>query len=158
MIFVTVGNHNQGFERLVKKMDEIAEKINEKVIMQIGHTNYKPANAEYFTFIENFEEIIRLNREARVVVSHAGAGSILTALEHKTPVIIVPRLKKFYEHMDDHQLEIAEAMSENQRVKVVYDIDCLEDCLISEFKFINVNNENKLAYSVKRFLLSISSS
>ena len=39
MIFVTVGMHTAGFERLVKKMDEIAGKIDEEVIMQIGGTS-----------------------------------------------------------------------------------------------------------------------
>lgn len=155
MIFVTVGSHYQGFERLVKKMDEIAEKINEKVVMQIGNTKYKPVNAQYFDFIESFEEIERLNREARVVVCHAGAGSILTALEQRTPVIVVPRLKKFNEHMDDHQVDIAEAMSENQRVKVVYDMEDLEKSLKSEFTFVDRCNENKLVDSLKNYLLSV---
>jgi UDP-N-acetylglucosamine transferase subunit ALG13 len=81
VIFVTVGNHYQSFERLVRKMDEIAGRIDEKVIMQFGTTEYKPVNAKYFDFIESFEEIDRLNKEARVVVSHTGVGSILTALE-----------------------------------------------------------------------------
>jgi len=155
LIFVTVGSHYQGFERLVKKMDEIAEKINEKVVMQIGNTKYKPVNAQYFDFIESFEEIERLNREARVVVCHAGAGSILTALEQRTPVIVVPRLKKFNEHMDDHQVDIAEAMSENQRVKVVYDMEDLEKSLKSEFTFVDRCNENKLVDSLKNYLLSV---
>ncbi len=156
MIFVTVGSHYQGFERLIRKMDDIAGRIDEKVIMQIGHTNYKPVNAKYFNFIESFEEIERLNREARIVVSHAGAGSILTALEQRTPVIVVPRLKKFNEHMDDHQLEIAEAMSEDKRVKVVDDIEYLEECLELELSSADEHNENKLVDSVKNYLSSIS--
>lgn len=151
-----MGSHYQGFDRLIKKMDEIAGKIDEKVIMQIGHTNYKPMNAKYFDFIETFAEIERLNREARVVVSHAGAGSILTALEQKTPVIVVPRLKKYDEHMDDHQLEIAEAMSENKMVNVTHDIDDLEDLLEMDFSFVNKSNENKLVDSLKNYIQSIS--
>ena len=153
---MTVGSHYQGFERLIKKMDEIAGRIDEEVIMQIGHTDYKPVNARYFDFLESFEEIERLNREVRVVVSHAGAGSILTALEQQSPVIVVPRLKKFGEHMDDHQLEIAEAMSENQRVKAVYDVNELEECLQSDLSFVDERNENRLVESVKDYLSSIS--
>lgn len=153
---MTVGSHYQGFERLIKKMDEIAGQIDEEVVMQIGHTDYQPVNARFFEFLESFEEIERLNREARVVVSHAGAGSILTALEQRIPVIVIPRLKKFNEHMDDHQLEIAEAMSENQRVKAVYDVDDLEDCLQSDLSFVDERNENKLMESVRDYLSSIS--
>jgi UDP-N-acetylglucosamine transferase subunit ALG13 len=71
-------------------MDEIAGRIDEAVIMQIGETTYKPKNARYFRFTSN-EEIDRLYEDTRVVVCHAGVGSILTTLEHGKPVIAVPR-------------------------------------------------------------------
>lgn len=137
-------------------MDEIAGKTDEQVIMQIGYTTYKPVNAEYFSFLESFEEILRLNREARVVVSHAGAGSIVTALKEKTPVIVVPRLKKYDEHMNDHQLEIAKAMSENKNVTVVYDVETLDDCLKSDFNFVEEFVDDKLATQLKKYILSLS--
>lgn len=155
MIFVTVGSHYQGFDRLIKKMDEIAGKIDEKVIMQIGHTEYKPANAEYFDFVDDFQEIERLNREARVVVSHAGAGSILTALKLGSPVIVVPRLKKYDEHMDDHQLEIADAMSSKEGVFTVYDVDDLELHLNDNFLIDSHLNKNKLVDSLKQYLATL---
>ncbi|AKB29148.1 Beta-1,4-galactosyltransferase CpsIVG [Methanosarcina siciliae C2J] len=156
MIFVTVGSHYQGFDRLIKKMDEIAGKTDETVIMQIGYTTYKPVNAEYFSFLEGFEEILRLNREARVVVSHAGAGSIVTALKEKNPVIVVPRLKRYNEHMNDHQLEIAKAMSENRNVTVIHDIDSLDDCLKSDFYFIEDFVDDRLKVQLKKYILSLS--
>lgn len=154
MIFVTVGNHYQGFERLVRKMDEIAGRIDEKVIMQIGTTEYKPVNAEYFDFDE-YGKIQELNSSSRIVVSHAGVGSILTALEQKKPIIIVPRLKNFSEAMDDHQLEIAEAMSENHNVKAVYDVKELENCLTKNLNFLDESKDNLLVNSVKNYLSSI---
>lgn len=128
MIFVTIGNPHQGFERLIKKMDEIAESINEKVIIQIGHTKYNPRNAEYFDF-KTYPEIQELNQKARVVVCHGGVGSIITALEQGTPVISVPRLKKYGEHSNDHQLDIVNAMAEEGKIIAVYDVDELEDAL-----------------------------
>ena len=156
MIFVTVGNHYQGFERLVRKMDEIAGRIDEKVIMQIGTTEYKPVNAEYFSFIESFEEIEKLNKEARVVVSHAGVGSILTALEQGTPVIIVPRLKKFDEHMDDHQLEIAEALSQDQKIKVIQNIEDIEAAILKEYKDSKDSKKNEtLINNIKNYLTGL---
>lgn len=158
MIFVTVGNHNQGFDRLIKKMDEVAGVIDEQVVMQVGYTTYKPVNAEYFSFVESFEEILRLNREARVVISHAGAGSIVTALKEKTPVIVVPRLKKYNEHMNDHQLEIAKAMSENKNVITIYDINNLEDLLKTDFIFVDKLQEDGLVGFLKDYISSISSS
>jgi beta-1,4-N-acetylglucosaminyltransferase len=156
LIFVTVGNHNQGFDRLIKKMDEIAGITDEQVIMQIGYTTYKPVNAEYFSFLESFEEILRLNREARVVVSHAGAGSIVTALKEKTPVIVVPRLKRYDEHMNDHQLEIAKAMSENKNVTVIYDVEDLDDYLKLDFNFVEEFVNDKLSTQLKKYILSLS--
>lgn len=158
MIFVTVGNHDQGFDRLIAKMDEIAGKIDEKVVMQIGYTNYKPVNAEYFSFIDSFEEILRLNRDSRVVVSHAGAGSIVTALKQKTPVIAVPRLKKYNEHMNDHQLEIAHAMSDDKNITIVYNVESLENCLKSNFHFVEDYADNKLVFQLKKYILSLSQS
>lgn len=156
VIFVTVGSHYQGFDRLIKKMDEIAGKTDEKVIMQIGHTSYKPVNAEYFDFVDDFSKIEQLNRDARVVVSHAGAGSILTALKLGTPVIVVPRLKRYNEHMDDHQLEIAEAMSRNRNVSVAKDLNYLDELLKSDFLYVKEESKDKLLLSVKVYLDNIS--
>ena len=121
-----------------------------------GNTKYKPVNAEYFSFLESFEEILRLNREARVVVSHAGAGSIVTALKEKTPVIVVPRLKKYDEHMNDHQLEIAKAMSENKNVTVVYDVEDLDNYLKLNFNFVEEFVNDKLSTQLKKYILSLS--
>jgi UDP-N-acetylglucosamine transferase subunit ALG13 len=135
------------------KMDEIAGKIDENVIMQIGYSHYKPLNAEYFEFTDDFENIRRLNGMARVIVSHAGAGSIITALQAGTPVLIVPRLKKFNEHIDDHQLEISEALSDNPLVKVIYDLDELESCLGLKFDIKDKRRSvNDLALSLKKYL------
>lgn len=129
MIFVTVGVM-YGFDRLVKEMDEIAGRIAEAVVMQIGETTYKPKNARYFRFTSN-EEIDRLYEDARVVVCHAGVGSIVTALEHGKPVIAVPRRKKYGEHVDDHQLEIARELEKEGAIIAIYNISDLEKALHS---------------------------
>jgi UDP-N-acetylglucosamine transferase subunit ALG13 len=156
MIFVTVGNHYKGFDRLVKKMDEIAENTSEKVIIQIGQTYYKPKNAKFFDFTD-YGTMQKLCKEARVVVSHAGVGSIITALEQQTPIIIVPRLKKYNEVIDDHQLDIAEALLDHQLVKTVYDLTQLEESLKSNFNMGDrASNKNKLSGSIKNYLIMIS--
>jgi len=129
MIFVTVGMHYQGFERLIKKMDEIAGRIDEEVVMQIGFTKHKPRNAKYFDFVDDDEKVLEYFRRVRVIVSHAGAGTLLNALHFGKPVIVVPRLKKFGEHVDDQQLELAELISKMGKGVAVYDIDELEDAL-----------------------------
>lgn len=135
-------------------MDQIAGSINEKVIMQIGYTDYKPVNAEYFDF-EDYSVIQKLTRGSRVVVSHAGAGSIITAFEQKKHIIIVPRLKEFNEIIIDHQFEIANSLSKNKNLTILYNVDNLELCLQSDFSFVDEHNDNRLVDSLKNYLHSL---
>ena len=128
MIFVTVGASKMDFNRLVEKADYIAGIIKENIVMQIGISKYHPVNAEYFRFIDR-SEIIRFYKEARVIICHAGIGTILTALELNKPTIVVPRLKEYGEHHDNHQLEISKKLEEEGRIMAVYDISKLEDVL-----------------------------
>jgi len=154
LILVTVGLM-YGFERLVKEMDGIAGRIDEAVIMQIGETTYKPKNARYFRFTSN-EDIDRLYGNARVVACHAGVGSILTALEHGKPVIAVPRRKKYGEHVDDHQLEIARELEKEGRITVVCDVWDLEKVLgdVSTVSKTLVENE-RLVNALGKYLNSL---
>jgi beta-1,4-N-acetylglucosaminyltransferase len=126
LIFVTVGGM-RAFERLIKEMDRVAGELDEKVVMQIGSTDYEPKNCDYFKFMPR-KDIEKLYDDARVVVSHAGGGSILTALEYNKPLVLVPRLRKYGEVFDDHQLEIAREM-EARGAAVVYDISKLESII-----------------------------
>ncbi|MBN2065644.1 MAG: beta-1,4-galactosyltransferase [Candidatus Thermoplasmatota archaeon] len=154
MIFVTVGTHSQGFDRLIQKMDEIAEKSTEKVIMQVGSTTYKPKNAEYFEFTENNQLIRELNKKARLVVCHGGAGAIITALDQGTPVIAIPRRKKYHEHVNDHQLELVQALEKSGKITALYDIEELENALnlaVMKSK-TNVTKENALVTTLRSYI------
>ena len=86
-----------------------------------------------------------LNKKARIVICHGGAGTIITALEEGKPVIAIPRLKKYNEHINNHQLELVDALSNNGKILVVHDIEMLENALKNPFidskKKINGNNE-----------------
>ena len=121
MILVTVGTHTQGFPRLIRQMDDIAADLAEEVVMQIGVTDYTPQHARFFRFAGQ-DELERLNEEADVVVTHAGVGSILTALGYGKPVIVVPRLAALGEHTDDHQLQITAALSASGQVVAVTNV------------------------------------
>jgi beta-1,4-N-acetylglucosaminyltransferase len=127
LIFVTIGMHTAGFDRLIKKMDEIAGTTNEEVIMQIGHSKYVPNKAKYFKFI-NEAELKEYCHEARIVVTH-GAMTIIDALEQGTPVIAVPRLQKYGEHLNDHQLYFVRELEKAGKVTAVYDVDNIEEAL-----------------------------
>ncbi|MDH7508576.1 MAG: PssE/Cps14G family polysaccharide biosynthesis glycosyltransferase [Methanomassiliicoccales archaeon] len=154
MIFVTVGTHNQGFERLIKKMDEIAGKIDQEVVMQIGSTDYEPKNAKWFKFIESEDDVLGYYEKADVIVAHAGAGTLLTALSLGKRVIVVPRLKKFEEHIDDQQIELAEALSREGKIIAVYDIEELERALreVKKLEPAAVERDMRLIEFLKEYI------
>jgi UDP-N-acetylglucosamine transferase subunit ALG13 len=151
MIFVTVGTHYQGFDRLIKKADEIAGKIDEKVIAQIGSTKFLPKNMIYFKFIKDEKKLLELHREARIIISHAGAGTLFTIFNNEKPVVIVPRLKKFNEAIDNHQLELSEVLKNEKKAVVVYNIDNLEKALKQAKKITFIKNK-KLVNFLKNYI------
>jgi UDP-N-acetylglucosamine transferase subunit ALG13 len=118
MIFVTVGLHEQEFVRLVRAADELAALVEESVLIQRGNTRFTPQSAQYFDFADE-ATVQEWLSEARVVVSHGGAGSILNALQAGKPLVVAPRLKRFREHIDDHQLELAQALVQYGRAVAV---------------------------------------
>ena len=150
MIFVTIGGF-RAFDRLVCQMDRIAGEVKDRVIMQIGFTEYEPTNCEWRRFMSR-TEVEDACADARLIVSHAGTGSILTALEHNKPLVLVPRLKAFGEVFDDHQLEIAREM-ERLGITVVYDIANLQSALENpDIKPVQVKGATGLAARLKDYL------
>lgn len=139
MILVTVGTHVLGFERLVKKMDEIASRIDEEVIIQIGHTSYIPKHAKYFDF-KNYQEMEDLIKEARILITHGGAGTILMGLAYKKPVISVPRLKEYNEVFVDHQLDLVYTLANQKRIIAVYNLELLEKTITMDFNNLHLSN------------------
>ncbi len=137
-----------GFDRLIKKMDEISNLIDEKVILQIGKTEYKPKYASYFNFI-NEKKFIELVNKTNLIVSHAGVGTILTAQNFKKQIIIVPRMKELNEHVDNHQVEIAKKFQEELGFHVVYDVDKLHS-EISNLRKIKNNFISEKNIMIKR--------
>jgi beta-1,4-N-acetylglucosaminyltransferase len=128
MIYVTVGNDFRAFDRFLKKMDEIAPRLPDNLVIQTGHSGYRPKNATHFDFI-SFDEAIDHIRKSKLVVSHAGIGTILLCKEYGTPVLILPRRKGYGEHMNDHQMEIAKALEERKAedIFVAFEEDRLEE-------------------------------
>lgn len=128
MIFVTVGTHEQQFNRLIQKVDELKRDgiINEPVFMQTGFSTYEPKYCEWKKLIP-YPEMLNKVKEASIVITHGGPASFIMPLqEHKIP-IVVPRQLKYEEHINDHQVEFSEFVSERQRnIIVVLDIEELE--------------------------------
>src|SRR3990170_1877416 len=129
LIFVSVGANPHPFNRLVEKMDELVRngEVKEEVILQVGMTPYQPMyvkKCKKFWSIKEYESILK---KCNLIISHAGLGNVMAAREHKKPIIVVPRQKRFSEHIDDHQLELSHYLEKNKRCFAVYDIDKLKD-------------------------------
>ena len=151
MIFVTVGMHTKGFDRLLKKMDEIAGTLTDEVVMQIGHTSFRPQNAKWFDFTTE-AGIKEWCKKARVVVTQP-AMSILDAQEQGAPVIVVPRLKKYNEVIDDHQLDFAEHLEKTGKVVAVYDVDKLEEALKKiDSSRVTLVRDKRLVNALKKYI------
>jgi len=131
LIFVTVGNDFRPFDRLLKKMDEIASSLPEEVWMQRGYSNYCPRNTFSFDFVP-MPVATEYLLKSRLVVSHAGIGTIILCKKFGVPLIILPRRKEFGEHMNDHQLEIAQALEQrkDEPVRVLYEEDQLHEKIL----------------------------
>lgn len=129
MIFVTLGNHNQPFYRLLKKIDELArDKAVRDVTVQVGYSDFEMKYCAFRKFVE-MNEFTELIKKSDFVISHAGAGTIQTAFSCGKPIIVVPRLKQYGEHTNDHQLEITRAMEAEDRIIAVYDTNKLAEAI-----------------------------
>jgi beta-1,4-N-acetylglucosaminyltransferase len=135
MIFVTVGNDFRSFDRLLRKMDEIALRIPSEIVIQRGYSKYSPKNVKHFDFVP-LDTATEYIRKARLVVSHAGMGTIILCKEYGIPILIFPRRKRYREHMNDHQLEIAKALEkrEGENIYVIYEEDQLEEKILKVLK------------------------
>jgi UDP-N-acetylglucosamine transferase subunit ALG13 len=147
LIFVTVGTQKFQFDRLFKELDRLVENgiINEEIVAQAGFTNYKPIhfNTVGLVSAEKMDEFIN---NSRFVLSHAGTSSIIKSLAMNKKVIVVPRLQEYDEHVDNHQLEIAEVFSKKNLISVCYKIDDLEDIImnidVKSFSTYHFDNSN----------------
>lgn len=122
MILLTVGTQLP-FDRLVVQVDRWAGAYAaEPVKAQIGPSTYTPVHLDCFDLIGP-DEFRELQRTARVIIAHAGMGSIMTAMEFGVPIIIMPRLARMGEHRNDHQLATARQFKGTPGVYVVQDED-----------------------------------
>lgn len=118
-IFCTVGTQ-MPFDRFVKAIDEVAPQLKDKIVVQSFKDKYEPKNIQMVDFMAP-DEFNRLFGEARLIVAHCGMGTILNALTANKPIIVLPRLAKWGEHLNDHQLATARKIAELGYAYVVED-------------------------------------
>ena len=126
MIFVTLGTNDESFARLLKAIDKEIENgiIKEKVVVQAGCTKYKSKNMEIMDLVPR-DEFEKLISECDLLITHGGVGSILTGINKGKKVIAVPRLAKYNEHGNDHQLQIVENFSKRKYILSCKDLNKL---------------------------------
>lgn len=152
MIFVTVGTHEQPFNRLVQEIDNLKRDgiITEDVIIQTGYSTYEPKYCQWDKLIP-YKQMIKNVEDARIVITHGGPASFIMPLQiGKTP-IVVPRQKKFDEHVNDHQVEFARNVAERMGTIIpVEDTNKLGE-VIKNYDTIIANMNNKIMSNNKVF-------
>ena len=128
MIFVTIGTQAP-FDRFIKIIDEVAPQLGEEIVAQVYKLGFEPKHIKTINFLAP-DEFNELFDKARLVVAHAGMGTILSALQKNKPIIIFPRIAALGEHRNEHQLATAEKFKELGSVYVAMDEEELKALLL----------------------------
>lgn len=140
MILVIFGTSRYRFDRLAIELDKIAFNFDEEITVQRGEFEYGFKNIKnHFNLIIK-KEMEDLYKKSRLLICHSGMGTIRMAVKFQKPIIIVPRRRKYYEHFDDHQIEIAREL-EKEGISVIYDINKLHSSIKSNNKIIEISND-----------------
>lgn len=124
MIFVTVGTHEQQFDRLVKAVDDLKVNgtIEEPVYVQTGYSTYVPGHCEHSQFVP-FRQMEGFMADADVVITHGGPSSFIEAMAAGKVPVVVPRRGDLDEHVNDHQADFVRIVAERQGgIVPVYDV------------------------------------
>lgn len=156
MILVLLGTQANDFSRLLKQIEKAIDDgvIKEEVIVQAGHTKYETTKMKQFDLIPK-DQIEELKEKASFIITHGGVGSILSAIKLGKKVIAVPRLKRYGEHVNDHQIEIVKKFEERGYLKSVVNIEELEDKIaeLPEFKPEKfVSNTDKIINIIDEYI------
>ena len=155
MIFYTVGTLF-AFDRMTRTLDEAigAGAIDQSVFGQIGRGKYQPVNMEWVEVLdkEAFEQKIS---QADALLSHAGMGSIETAIRYSKPLLVMPRMKKYGEHVNDHQVGTARKFAELGHILTAMDETELSEKIRLLKNFVPSPRKNQadlVAARIRRFL------
>lgn len=151
MIFVTVGTHEQPFNRLIEKMDELIANgdIKEKVVIQYGFSTYEAKHCEMHKMM-SFDEMQQTFKGARIVITHGGPSSFVEALQYGKVPIVVPRQLKFNEHVNNHQVDFTKLISERMNnIVPVYDINDLGQTIANYDTIVMTKNSGESSNNKK---------
>lgn len=145
MIFVTVGTHEQPFNRLIEEVDRLKKEgiITDEVFIQTGFSTYEPQYCDWKSII-SYSEMEDHMANADIIITHGGPATFMGAIAKGKKPIVVPRLEKFGEHVNDHQIEFAIAVQNRlSTIFTVTDISELEALLkLDSDKFVVDNSKS----------------
>lgn len=147
MIFVTVGTHEQPFNRLVKSLDTLKGNgiIQEEVIIQTGYSTYQPQYCNWFKLLP-YSQIIEFMDRAHIIITHGGPSSFIMALQRSKIPIVVPRQKKYGEHVNDHQLNFVKSINEKMKnIIVIEDINEIKDIIQNYDSYVDQINSSSFS-------------
>ncbi len=124
MILVTLGTQDKQFPRLLKAVEKaVTDKcINDRVVVQAGHTRYTSSCMEIFDFIPN-DQFSSFLKEADLIITHGGVGTIMTALQEHKKILAAARSVKYGEHQSDHQIQLLEEFDNDGYLIFMRDLD-----------------------------------
>jgi UDP-N-acetylglucosamine transferase subunit ALG13 len=150
VIYVTVGTNEARFDRL---LDAVAQlRVDEALVVQHGPSPVRAPSAQHFDYLP-FSQVVELVRSARVVVTHAGVGSVMVALANRKRPVVVPRLRMFGEAVDDHQVAFGRRFAAAGLVTLVESPEHLGAALEGEEHRATISPPSTaLAADLRRFL------
>lgn len=130
MIFVTVGSQKFPFNRLIEKVDQMAGDgvIREEVLIQTGASDYIPRHCRHRDFYDR-EEFKTMIDTCTVLITHGGVGTVIDAVKRGKKVVAVPRLARYGEHVDNHQLQLLEQFHRMNLIEGCRDVEKLPGAL-----------------------------
>lgn len=151
MILVTLGTQSQKFYRLLDAIENLD--VDEEIIVQAGgSSDYKSSKMKIFDFI-SYDEMEKYINNADLIITHGGTGSIIMPLQKGKKVIACPRLKKYEEHINDHQTEITKVFGTERYILEFNDGDNLNDIYKKSLSFKPkkyISNTSKFIDKIKK--------
>lgn len=158
MIFITTGSQKFQFNRLLKEVDRLIDTgvIKEEVYAQIGYSDYKPKNYKFTNFMDR-DDFASYVDKSEIVITHGGTGVIIGAVKKGKKVIAVPRLAKYGEHVDDHQIQLLTQFDDANLICACYETEDIEKNIqnIKTMEFgVYESNTQTIIDDIEQFLRS----
>ena len=156
MIFITLGSQKFQFNRLLKEVDKLISDgvITDEVFAQKGYSDYQPENFEFKDFLDR-DEFADIMKKSNLVITHGGTGAIIGAVKKGKKVIAVPRLEKYGEHVDDHQIQLIKQFEGMGIIEPCYDSDYLgrayNVCIGKKYHSYE-SNTNRIINNIEKYI------